>query len=145
MKKWLFVLATLFFVVGCRQPELPNAYYGLGDTFQFAEREFTLGTELVWSQIDGETVFEVPFTVINPTQELMPLNVYFGVVNPNGNSDSLLKSVFEDSVYNYYGYLPANDTFQSTAAIRYVGDGEYRLELSNFDDGYVVVKIHVTK
>ena len=118
----------------------------LGSTFEFDDLEITIGTDITWLEVDnefsdnhGETVFRLPITVTNLSDETNGFNMFF--MTRFGSNGTQLDSIsaFFDNDIDWAGEMRSGATMEAYMHILYDGDGEYALEFNDWSDRIEVV------
>ena len=108
--------------------------FQLGDTFQLDDLEVTVGTEIVWGQVDnphssdhGEEFFKVPVRVeniSNSTNNSFLARKY----GPDGRSLDVILIPRVDDDITFMGGLQPGAYQEGYMYFRFVGDGDYTAE-----------------
>jgi len=136
--------------------ETKDEKLGLGSTFEFDGSsgliEIHFGTDITWKTIDNEysdnngaTIFGIPMTVTNKSDETGGLNPFdFTVFGSKGTTLDSVGSEFDDNI-TWMGDLRPGASQSGVLYILYDGDGEYAIEFGTFSGSKQEVVFNITK
>jgi hypothetical protein len=128
---------------------LAAALIELGEAFEFDDLEITFGTQLSWddvenrfSEYDGATVFRLPITITNRSDETHGLNMFsYTQFGPNGAQLEPISSFFDNDV-DWSGDMLSGDTQEAYMHFLFDGNGDYKIEFNNSSER-LIVKFYV--
>lgn len=113
---------------------------GLNDTFGFDGFDITFSDALEWSTLNnqfsdrnGADVFKIPFTLKNLRDESEAFNSFYATLfAPDGTKIESISAYFDDAM-SLTDKLRPGATLTKFMYFEYKGDGEYVIELDNYE------------
>lgn len=133
-------------------PVQPKTEFGLNETLVFDQLELTFGSNIQWSKLDnrynkhnGEIVVKVPLKIKNISSQTHGLSsLYHSEYGSKGTKLDRANTFFDDS-FEEMGKMRPGATQDTFFYLLYDGDGNYFIELNNYDDDKFTVKIPVNR
>jgi len=119
----------------------------LGSTFEFDNMRITLGDTIGWTDVDAswsnlnrQPVFYIPITITNISRSSNRLYGWMVTLfGPDGLRLDEVDFYFDNDVFNGRNDMRPGATLNSYLHILYTGDGEYVIELNDWDYNLEVI------